>query len=52
MEILSRKELAQPFGLKALAKELKVFLNPKMFPLQIMGVINANDDSFFKGSRL
>jgi dihydropteroate synthase len=51
MEILSRKELAQPFGLKALAKELKVFLNPKMFPLQIMGVINANDDSFFKGSR-
>ena len=51
MEILSRKELAQPFGLKALATELKVFLNPKTFPLQIMGVINANDDSFFKGSR-
>jgi len=51
MEILSRKELAQPFGLKKLAMELKAFLNPKTYPLQIMGVINANDDSFFEGSR-
>ncbi len=51
MEILSRKELAQPFGLKKLATELKTFLNPKPFPLQIMGVVNANDDSFFEGSR-
>jgi len=51
MEILSRKELVQPFGLKNLAVELKAFLNPKTYPLQIMGVINANDDSFFKGSR-
>jgi len=51
MEILSRKELAQPFGLKMLARELKNFLSLKNFPLQIMGVINANDDSFFEGSR-
>jgi len=51
MEILSRKELAQPFGLKQLATELKDFLKTKDFPLQIMGVINANDDSFFAGSR-
>ena len=51
MEILSRKELAQPFGLKTLAKELKNFLSLRNFPLQIMGVINANDDSFFEGSR-
>ena len=51
MEILSRKELAQPFGLKTLAKELKDFLSVQTFPLQIMGVINANDDSFFEGSR-
>jgi len=51
MEILSRKELAQPFGLKQLAIELKDFLKTKDFPLQIMGVINANDDSFFEGSR-
>ena len=51
MEILSKKELAQPFGLKTLAVELKKFLSLKNFPLQIMGVINANDDSFFEGSR-
>ena len=51
MEILSKKELAQPFGLKALAVELKKFLFLNTFPLQIMGVINANDDSFFEGSR-
>ena len=51
MELLSKKELAQPFGLKTLAVELKKFLSLKIFPLQIMGVINANDDSFFEGSR-
>jgi len=51
MEMLSRKELAQPFGLKTLAIELKQFLKSKTFPLQIMGVINANDDSFFEDSR-
>ena len=49
---LSRKELAQPFGLKELAQELKVFsksLMPKK--VEVMGVINANDDSFFENSR-
>ena len=51
MEILSRKELAQPFGLKKLAAELKSFLKTEDLPLQIMGVINANGDSFFEGSR-
>jgi len=51
IEILSQKELAQPFGLKILAKELEDFLKVKAFPVQIMGVINANDDSFFSGSR-
>ena len=51
MEILSRKELAQPFGLKKLATELKSFLKTETFPLQIMAVINANDDSFFEASR-
>jgi dihydropteroate synthase len=51
MEILSKKELAQPFGLKTLAHELKKFLSLKTFPVQIMGIINANDDSFFEGSR-
>jgi len=51
MEVLSRKELAQPFGLKMLAAELKRFLALKNYPVRIMGVINANDDSFFEGSR-
>ncbi|PHS36831.1 MAG: dihydropteroate synthase [Sulfurovum sp.] len=51
MEVLSKKELAQPFGLKTVATELKSFLFVKTYPTQIMGVINANDDSFFAGSR-
>jgi len=51
MEILSRKELAQPFGLKTLAKALKNFLKADRYPLRIMGVINANEDSFYSGSR-
>ena len=51
IEILSRKELAQPFGLKDLAKELKQFLAQRNDPVRIMGVINANDDSFYVGSR-
>ncbi len=51
MEVLSKKELAQPFGLKTVAAELKKFLSTKTYPVQIMGVINANDDSFFAGSR-
>ena len=51
MEILSKKELAQPFGLKKVAQELQKFLRTKEYPTQIMGVINANDDSFFSGSR-
>ena len=51
MEILSKKELVQPFGLKTVASELKKFLAVKSNATQIMGVINANDDSFFEGSR-
>ncbi len=51
IEILSRKELAQPFGLKELARELKQFLTQRSDPVRIMGVINANDDSFYAGSR-
>ncbi len=50
-ETLSRKELAQPFGLKELAKQLKSFIKPNKKDIKIMGVINANDDSFFKNSR-
>ena len=49
---LARKELAQPFGLKELAGKLKQFAalkRPKN--VQIMGVVNTNEDSFFEGSR-
>ena len=52
LEILSRKELAQPFGLKELAKELKLISSAKKpKDIEIMGVINANEDSFYSGSR-
>ena len=51
LKILSRKELAQPFGLKAFAKELQKYSNLKEYKTQIMGVLNANDDSFYKSSR-
>ncbi len=51
IEILAKKEMAQPFGLKDLAKKLADFVSIKRFPIQIMGVINANDDSFYSGSR-
>lgn len=52
IEILSKKELAQPFGLKAIAKELSEFIKKDTKkPIKIMGIINANDDSFFSASR-
>ena len=51
IEVLSKKELAQPFGLKTLASELKKSLSVTSNDVQVMGVINANDDSFFEGSR-
>lgn len=51
LEVLSVKERAQPFGLKAIAKELKSFLFKNQAPIKIMGIVNANEDSFFKDSR-
>ena len=51
IKILSKKELAQPFGLKELALALQRHLSVKKYPTRIMGIINANDDSFFEGSR-
>jgi len=52
LKTLSKKELAQPFGLKELALRLDDFLKVK-HPKQvsIMGVVNANEDSFFSESR-
>lgn len=52
LQTLSRKELAQPFGLKDLALHLQDIVKiKKPNKIEIMGVINANDDSFFDGSR-
>ncbi len=52
LQILSKKELAQPFGLKDLAHSLKDMLSiEKPLHVEVMGVINANDDSFFSASR-
>jgi dihydropteroate synthase len=51
LQKLSTKELAQPFGLKDIAVEIKKYLKTKHHDIKIMGVINANDDSFFEGSR-
>ena len=52
LQILSKKELAQPFGLKELATKLRdISKVKKPDHVEIMGVINANEDSFFDGSR-
>jgi dihydropteroate synthase len=54
LEALAKKELAQPFGLKDMAKELKKFLKAyrdQDFEPSIMGVLNINSDSFYEGSR-
>jgi len=52
LQTLSKKELAQPFGLKELAGKLKnISILKKPNITQIMGVVNANEDSFFEGSR-
>jgi dihydropteroate synthase len=52
LQLLAKKELAQPFGLKDLAYKLKKITQLKSIEkVDIMGVINANDDSFFSKSR-
>lgn len=51
LKILSKKELAQPFGLKEVAKGLGDFLYKEQKKPQLMGVLNANEDSFFQKSR-
>ncbi len=51
-KILSHKELTQPYGLKEVAHQLQIILKTeKPRHCKVMGVINANDDSFFEGSR-
>ncbi len=49
---LVQKEKAQPFGLKQLSQELERFCKfhiPQK--IEVMGIINANDDSFYAHSR-
>ena len=52
LERLAKKELAQPFGLKELAHKLQeIGKIQKPRHVEIMGIVNANDDSFFSASR-
>lgn len=49
---LAKKELAQPFGLKDVAHALEKMVRiKKPISVEVMGVLNANDDSFFSASR-
>ncbi|CAA6811221.1 MAG: Alternative dihydrofolate reductase 2 / Dihydropteroate synthase (EC [uncultured Campylobacterales bacterium] len=49
---LVKKEKLQPFGLRNLSIYMNELLKAKTYENKIMGVINANDDSFFDSSRL
>ncbi len=51
IEALMEKEKLQPFGLKSLADSLKEHMRKRDRSIKIMGVINANDDSFYPASR-
>ncbi|MDP2079313.1 MAG: dihydropteroate synthase [Sulfuricurvum sp.] len=52
LQLLVKKEKAQPFGLKALAYELERHCHGQStLDIEIMGIINANDDSFYAQSR-
>lgn len=52
LQQLIKKEKAQPFGLKLLADELEHFCHLKENDdIAIMGILNANDDSFYHASR-
>lgn len=52
LQQLVKKEKAQPFGLKALAQELEHYCHRQnVLKIEVMGIINANDDSFYASSR-
>lgn len=52
LQQLVKKEKAQPFGLKQLSSELESFCHLKRDEkISIMGILNANDDSFYHASR-
>jgi len=52
LQLLAKKEKAQPFGLKLLASELERYCHQNnSLEIEVMGIINANDDSFYAQSR-
>jgi dihydropteroate synthase len=51
LSLLIKKAKAQPFGLKQLSMDLKEHIDSKSFKTKIMGVLNANEDSFYESSR-
>lgn len=52
LQQLAKKEKAQPFGLKTLAGELERFCRlSRADHVTVMGILNANEDSFYQGSR-
>lgn len=52
LQQLAKKEKAQPLGLKQLSVELESFCHLKHDnEVSIMGILNANDDSFYHASR-
>lgn len=52
LQQLAKKEKAQPFGLKQLSSELESFCRlPHAKLVSVMGILNANDDSFYHASR-
>jgi len=52
LQQLVKKEKAQPFGLKQLSIELESFCHLKREDtVSVMGILNANDDSFYHASR-
>lgn len=51
IKILSKKELSQPFGLREIAQELKNILKDKIYTKKIMGIMNINQDSFYRRSQ-
>ncbi len=52
LSTLVQKEKGQPFGLRELSAELSGFLKlPRRPDVEIMGIVNANDDSFHSESR-
>lgn len=51
LKTLIKKEKSQSFGLKTVAGELENYAKIKKYPLEIMGILNLNEDSFFAPSR-